>query len=346
MVAKLAPRKEAVLRIIVREYIAKAIPVASEVIYRNYRLGVSPATIRNDMAYLGEEGYIIRPHTSAGGIPSDKGYRYYVESLSGEDIELPLDEQCFIRGLFYEADREFERWVKLATTLLAGLVQNAAVITFPRVAQCRFRHLELIAVHEFLTLMVLVLSGAILKRQLLSFDEPVTQEQLTSFANKLNAGYAGLSNSEILSRSRKLGLSPREQQVAGVVADVMSAEDEMEYDEPYLDGLRFMLNQPEFGQSDRMLGIMELMEGKDRLKPIFRHELAEEGVHVMIGEENQETVLRDLSLVSSRYGVPYGIGGDIGVIGPTRMDYGRTISTVRYLALVLSELFAGVYRDG
>jgi heat-inducible transcriptional repressor len=342
MAKGLTQRREAVLRIIVSEYVATAVPVASETIFRNYQLGVSPATIRNDMAYLEDEGYITRPHTSAGSVPLDKGYRYYVESLA-KDIKLPLEEQYRIRKLFREVEEEFERWLRLAAAIVARLARNAALVTSPKTRQCRFRHLELVAMHEFVALMVLVLSEAILKRQLLSFDEPVTQDQLTRFANKLNAAFSGLTSSEIL--AKKLRFSPEEEQVTEAVIDMMTAEDELEYEEPYLDGLRLMLGQPEFIQKDRMLSIVELMETKGWLSSMLPQRSSHEGVQVVIGGENQDEMLQDLSLVFCHYGVPDRVGGTVGVLGPTRMDYRRTISTVGYVSEVLSDLVAGVCRE-
>src|SRR4030042_277911 len=223
MLKGLTPRREAVLSIIVSEYIVTAFPVASETIFRSYQLGVSPATIRNDMAFLEEEGYIARPHTSAGSVPLDKGYRHYVESLASE-AELPLEEQYRIRKLFREVEEEFERWLKLAATIAARLVRNAALVTFPKPRQCRFKHLELVALQEFAALMVLVLSEAILKRQLLSFEEPVTQERLTIMTKKLNAAYLGLTISEIV--AKKLELPSEETQVTEAVIDMMSRSEE------------------------------------------------------------------------------------------------------------------------
>ena len=123
----LSPRSETILKSIVGQYIARAVPVPSQSIINDYELAVSPATIRNEMAHLEQEGYIIRPHPSAGSIPSDKGYRFYVESLS--DIELPLAEQFLISHLFHQVEREMEEWLSLAATLTAQLVQNVAMVS-------------------------------------------------------------------------------------------------------------------------------------------------------------------------------------------------------------------------
>lgn len=334
-------RRDKVLKIIVREYIDKGFPVASETISRSYRLGVSPATIRNDMAYLEEEGYIARPHISAGAVPLNKAYRYYVESLV-KGVELSAAEQRFIDNLFQDVEKEFEKWSKLAASLLSHLIRTIAIITPPKSAQCRFRHIELIKLQEFLSLLVLVLHQTKIKRQFLSVTESVTQEEMTRLANKLNVLYDGLTTSEILVKESKL--SPLEKQIGEVVVNLMAEEDDLEYDEPHFEGVRLMLSQPEFVSSNRMLNIMELMEERRWLSSVFSQGLTEGEVKVVIGEESREELLHGLSLIYTRYGIPREIGGAIGVIGPTRMDYGRAISSVRYLSEVLSSLVADVYQ--
>jgi heat-inducible transcriptional repressor len=342
MLKGLTARRKAILKIIVSEYIDTAVPVASEAIFRNHKLGVSPATIRNDMAYLEEEGYIARPHTSAGSIPLDKGYRHYVESLT-KKTELDKQEQDRILKLFREVEKEFEKWLKLAAAIAASLAKNAALVTVPKPRQCRFKHLELVALQESMALMVLVLSEAILKRQLLSFGESITQERLAIVSNKLNAVLSGLTSSEI--SARKPDLSPEEARVTSAVIEMMSAEDELEYEQPYLEGLRLMLGQPEFAEKNRMLSIMELMETGDWLSSAFGRRSDRLGVQVVIGEENRNATLHDLSLVFSRYGIPDRMGGTIGIIGPTRMNYRRAISTVEYISSILSDLMASVSRN-
>jgi heat-inducible transcriptional repressor len=341
MMKSLTKRREALLRIIVGEYIATAQPVASDTIFRNYDLGVSPATIRNDMAHLEAEGYVIRPHTSAGTVPLDKAYRYYVESLT-EGVELPDDEQRRIKNLFGEVE-ELERWLKLAATLVARLVKNAALVTFPKARQSRFKHLELVTVHEFVALLILVLSDTVLRRHLLQFNEPITQVQLTELADKLNLAYSGLTRRQIA--SKKLELSSTETHVTDAIHDIMIAEDSAKYDESYIEGLRFMLGQPEFGARERMLNIMELMEARDWLDRVSVERASSGRVSVIIGQENPDLAFRELSLVLSDYGVPERARGTIAVVGPTRMDYGRAISSVSYMSDLLSNLVAGVCGD-
>ena len=138
----LPPRTETILKSIVGQYIIRATPVPSQSLVRDYGLGVSSATIRNEMAFLEQEGYISRPHPSAGGIPLDKGYRCYVDSLS--EVQIPLTEQRLVSHLFHQVERELDEWLNLAASLISQMVHNAAVVTTPRQTACRLKHLELL----------------------------------------------------------------------------------------------------------------------------------------------------------------------------------------------------------
>jgi heat-inducible transcriptional repressor len=336
----LSPRQEAILKIIVGEYVGTATPIASESIAHNCGLRSSPATIRNEMARLEEEGYITRPHTSAGGVPSDKGYRYYVETLV-EARELPPAEQLMIYDLFHQVERALEKWAHLAAMLLSRLVGNAALITPPKATDSRFRHLELVALQEFLALLVLVLREARIKQQLLPFEEAVSQDELSTIVNRLNQAYHGLTASQIWAKGAEL--YSLEEQVTKAVLAVMQAEDEQEYEQPYLDGLRHMLSQPEFVRSDKLLDMLEVFEDKGLLRAVLPRMPASEAVQVIIGGENKEEAMHQCSVVISGYGVPGKVSGAIGVVGPTRMHYARTISTVRYMSSMMSSLTRELY---
>ncbi len=335
----LSPRAGTILKSIAGQYIVKGMPVSSQSITTDYELGVSPATIRNEMVHLEQGGYIIRPHPSAGSIPSDKGYRYYVETLT--DIELPLTEQRLISHLFHQVEKELEEWLRLAAALTARFVQNVAIVTMPKPVNCRFKHIELVALQDSLALVVLVLRGARVKQQLVTFDQVITQPELSATANKLNAAYSGLSRPQILAKATEL--STTEQPVTDCLLKIMQAEDEQEYEEPYLDGLHFMINQPEFALSHRVLALMELIEQRNLLKAIIPPEPVSRGVQIIIGKENKAEVIRDYSVVIRQYGLPDEAVGTICIVGPTRMPYARAISTVGYLSSVLSELVAELY---
>jgi len=335
----LSHRGEAILKSIVAQYIARAVPVPSQSLIDNDELAVSSATIRNEMAHLEEEGYIIRPHPSAGSIPSDKGYRYYVETLG--NIRLPSAQQLLIRHLFHQVEGELEQWLSLAATLTAQLAQNVAIVAMPRAANFRFKHLEVIALQEELALIIVVLHGARLRQQLITFEQVIAQSELTKMANKLNAAYSDLTRPEIL--AKKVELSSTEEQLRNCLLKIMQAEDKQESERSYLDGLHFALNQPEFHEAQRLLTLMELVECRRLLRTITPEEIASQGVQVIIGKENKADSIQNCSVVISRYGLPEEAVGTIGVVGPTRMPYARTISAVSYLSLVLSQLVAELY---
>jgi heat-inducible transcriptional repressor len=335
----ISSRAETVLNLIVLKYIDRAVPVPSQSIARESALGVSPATIRNEMARLEEEGYIIRAHHSAGGVPSNKGYRFHVESL--KDISLSESEQRLFSHVFHQVERDLEKWLSLAATLLAQQAQNIAVVTTPRSAGCRFKHMELLSLQDTLALIVIVLHGARVKEQLITFNEAIPQSSLTVISNKLSTAFAGLNREQIA--EKEIELSPAEEQIKQVVSNIMQQEDEQEYEEPYLDGFHFTLSQPEFSQSERVRSLMELVEKRHLLKTILPKDLMGQKVTVIIGTENSDEALHEYSIVITRYGIRNQVVGTVGVLGPTRMHYAQTIPTVNYLARILTDLTSGLY---
>ena len=335
----LNPRTGTILNSIVNWYIDHAIPVSSQVLVHDYELGVSSATVRNEMAFLEQEGYIMRPHTSAGSVPSDKGYRYYVGSL--EECTLPLSEQRMISHLFHQVEGQMDEWLSLAATIISRLSQNTTVITVPRQADCCYRHMELVSIQDTLVLLVLVLRGARIKQQLMTLDNAVPQSDLSAISAKLNSSFGGMTSAQV--KSQKLGLSGLEQQMVDNLIKIMQSEDEQGYNQSYLEGLHFLLNQPEFIRNQRILAIMELLEHRSSLGTILPPAQTNGEVSVVIGSENLAEVAQDCSLVISRYGLPDEANGTIMVVGPTRMAYPKVISAVSYLSLLLSRLVAEVY---
>ena len=332
-------RSGRILNYIVRQYIAGAVPVPSQAVADKADLGVSPATIRNEMAQLEKDGYLIRSHTSAGCIPSDKGYRYYVESM--EKITLPREEQYLISHTFHQVEREVEAWVSLTASLLAQLTHNVAVVSLPKATDCKLKHLELISVQDARALTVVVMEGAVVKQELITFDEAVTQPDLTAISNKLNSVYAGLSRQQIA--KNKTELTALEKKATEYLIEMMQTEDSKEYQDPYLEGWHFMLDQPEFAHSDQMRNLMELVERRGLLKVIVPVKLSAPGVQVIIGKENKNTAIQNCSVVICRYGLPKEASGTIAVVGPTRMPYSLTIPTVYYFSSILGQLVGGLY---
>lgn len=335
----LTTRTEIVLKSIINWYIDHAVPVSSQNLVHDYDLKVSPATVRNEMAYLEQEGYIIRPHTSAGSIPSDKGYRFYVSSL--DEIMLPVSEQRMINHLFHQVEGKVEEWLSLAATITSRLSQNIAVITVPRPADCRYRYLELVSLQDLMTLIVLVLRGARIKHQLLALEYPVSQAELSAIAGKMNQIYEGLTGLQI--KGKGLKSSPLEDRITENLVTMMQVEDDQGYNQSYLEGLHFMMNQPEFSRNQKIIAIMELLEHRALLSTILPRETDICKVQVIIGSENKAEVAQDCSLVISHYGTPNEATGIIVVVGPTRMAYSRVISAVSYLSVLLSRLMSELY---
>src|SRR2546422_10157731 len=220
---KLTDRRRKLLRFIIDEYVTTAQPVGSSALVEKYGLPVSPATIRNEMAALEDEAYIAQPHTSAGRVPTDLGYRYYVEALMRED-RVPDDLKQMIRHQFHQAARELEEWARLSAAILAGRLQNAAIVTTPRSPEPRLRWLELVSVHDYLALLVVVLEEARVLQQTLALDRPFSQEELTGIARKLNDLLAGKSAAEL--RAPYAELAPVETAVVDAAATLIESTDE------------------------------------------------------------------------------------------------------------------------
>jgi heat-inducible transcriptional repressor len=336
----LTERQQRVLRIVVQEYVQSAQPVGSNAIAANYRLGVSSATIRNDLALLEREGLLTHPHTSAGRVPTELGYRYYVQFLMADE-ELPSEERREIRVQFGLVRQEMDQWLRLSTSVLARTTQAAALATAPRTHTSRYKHLELVAIHGCKVLLVLVLQEGAVKQRLLDVDQPMEQHDLSRISNELNEHLVGKSGAEI-AQSYAL-LSPFAKQVAFLVADVMERVDRRSASQMYRDGLAQILEAPEFAEGDNVRRIVQVFEEQSVLEQVV-NEYADSGdIHVVISGNGRIAELRDMSLVLARYGVIDRATGLLGVVGPLRMSYGRTMGAVRFVAALMSEMVEDIY---
>jgi len=336
----LTDRRQAVLGLVVRQYIATATPVGSKTIVEKYGLGVSSATIRTEMAYLEEQGYLSHPHTSAGRMPTEKGYRYFVERLMGE-AELPLAEQRTIRHQFHQARLDLEQWMRLAAAVLARTAHGTSLVAAPTVAQCRFKHLELIAAHGSRLLLVLVLMEGMVKQQMLILSHSMAQEELNQVASRLNDLFTSLSIDQIVASSYQLTIL--EEQIANLVIEMMEETEARYSGEIYRDGLLNIFRQPEFSEIENVRPIIRILEEQGLLEAILAEVLSSSGVQVIIGGEGRWDELSECSIVLAPYGEVGRAMGALGVLGPMRMRYGRAISTVRYVADLLSGLIYDLY---
>jgi len=341
---QLSERQRSILKAVVVEHVATAQPVSSETVAHKLPMAVSPATIRNDMAELEEAGYLYHPHTSAGRLPSEKGYRYFVEALLDQQ-ELSSDSRLAIRRRFELSESVldgWEGWIDIAAQTLATSTRNAALVSAPRGPESRLKHLELVCVHDMLALLVVVLADSTLRQQFLPFAEPVTQDQASRIANYLNARFVGLSLAQMQANDEPL--SAIETQVVEAVLRVMRSVDEGRSWDIHYDGLNYILSQPEFERAEKLRQVIDLLRERRTLAEIMVGAVVGDQPRVIIGgEENAAFPLRECSLVVGRYGSGGEVTGMLAVLGPMRMEYDRAISSVRYLASLVNELLAELY---
>jgi|YNPBryulayer2012_1023412.scaffolds.fasta_scaffold04184_2 heat-inducible transcriptional repressor len=343
--AELTERQRLILALIIREYIETAQPVGSESLQKRYQLDASPATIRNEMAVLTEAGYLRQPHTSAGRVPTEEGYRYFVRQLMGH-IDLPADTKRTITHQFYQIGYDPDRWMRLAASVLAQQAKAASLVTAPHVEQARFKHLELISTRGRQVLMVLVLAGGDVRQQMLTLAEPVTQEQLSAAANHLNQLLSGLGPEAISALSPPL--DALEADLVRLIVEELRHAGQLLGSEVYRDGLTHVLSQPEFSESESARKALRILEERPLLEDLLTRTLETTnvgGVQVLIGGEGTWEELRDCSMVLARYGAPGLATGALGVLGPIRMAYGRSISTVRFVAGLLSDLVVELHSE-
>lgn len=348
MAAEMTERRQLVLKLVIQEYIETPEPVGSEALVRKYGLRVSSATIRNEMAALEELGYLTHWHTSAGRVPTDAGYRYFVENLM-DRTPLSPTEQRTIRHQFYQVRSELDQWIQLAGAVLARTAQNASVVTPPRAYQVRFKHLELLAIHDTTVLLVLVLHDGTIRQQSLTLETARSQEDLSRSAARINERCrdAPVGRIEELLHADQAQSPPAfddlERQVLERIVKAMHQLEDHLNEQIHSDGLIEILSQPEFAQTGRVRQVLEILQSGKGLSPLIPQALASNGVQVVIGGEHGHDEMRDYSVVLSRYGIAGEVAGVLGVIGPTRMAYPRTISTVRYISTVMSDLLGELY---
>jgi heat-inducible transcriptional repressor len=344
----LSERQKTILMLVVRDYIDAAQPVGSQRLVERYHIDLSSATIRNEMVALTEMGYLRQPHTSAGRVPTEDGYRYFVGHMMHPD--LPENVQNTIRHQFHQARPEVEQWMTLAASVLAHQSQAVSLVTAPHAETLRFKHVELISTQGRQVLMVLVMVGGEVNQQILTLAEPVTQERLSSTVARLNQLYEGRTVDEI--SAQPLRADALENDIATLIAQDMRRSGERLAGELYYDGLANVLSEPEFNASDEARRTLRLFDERNLLHELLARTVLNSGVggvQVIIGGEGAWEELRQCSMVLARYGVPGLVTGTLGVLGPMRMSYNRTIPAVRYVAGLLSDLvndtFAGEQTD-
>ena len=343
----LEPRSEAILRAIIEEYVATAQPVGSQALVTKYRLGVSPATVRNVMAELEAEGYLDHPHTSAGRLPTDKGYRLYVESIT-EAVSLAPVEQLMIRHQFGQVEFASEQWFRLAAATLASSTHVAGIATAAKPPSCRVRRVDLVAAGPRMASLVVVLAEGPIKQVLLTAEPARDEAALETLSRELSTRLTGRSVEGAARVLMELQASdpPTDPLLLRAVERtlrMMRDYDASAVEDVFSEGLLNVMDAPEFSRSETLRRIFGVLQDRVYLGDLMPQLTREGGVRVFIGSENAHIAMHDVSLVLAPYGRAGRAVGVVGVLGPTRMAYPHAISTVRYVSGLMNELVDHLY---
>ncbi len=336
---KFNERKREILKAIVREYVRTASPVGSRSVAKNYDLGVSSATIRNEMADLEEMGYVEQPHTSAGRIPTDRGYRFFVDRLMEE--KSPDRQQLErIEASFRERVREVDALMKKATQILSRATACLTLISKPELTQSRFKYLQVLPWRPGQGLLILVTNHGLVDKAFIDLPPNVTQRELNQISWALNKRLSGLTLNEIgLADFADLynELAHHRQVVEAVLRLVSEEAAESSEHSVYLGGTHQILTQPEFKDLEQARKIFAALEEEDLVQDLLEGKNGtQKEVRITIGKENEHEEIRPCSVVTTSYHFGDETGGRLGIIGPKRMDYARVLPLVRYVRFYLS----------
>lgn len=339
----LSDRKLKILHAIIKTYLETGEPVGSRTISKYTDLNLSSATIRNEMADLEELGYIMQPHTSAGRIPSDKGYRLYVDMLMGEKEQELLEKE---EQMLEKADK-MEHLLRQAAKVLASSTNYATMVSTPMGSSNKIKFIQLTMVDEEQIIAVIVLGGNVIKNKIIRVDEPLSNENLLKLNMLLNTTLNGMAIEEI-----NLGLIARLKEQAGIhsvvignvldaVADAIQVDEDMQI---YTSGATNIFKYPELSDKQSAQEIISAFEEKQQLTELVTQTLSQEdntGIQVYIGDEAPVQTMKDCSVVTATYELGDGLKGTIGIIGPKRMDYEHVLKSMKRLQNELDQMFHG-----
>lgn len=332
---ELGERKRKILGAVVHDYVATAEPVGSESLAQKYNLGVRPATIRNEMAAMSELGYLRQPHTSAGRVPSDLGYRYYVDRLMPMP-RLGSRETLRARGGFEQCDTEVEELIQQTCRILSSLTMCTSLATPPKTDEVCAQHVMVSILGPGRLLVVTVLNTGHVDHRFVEYDGALSPTDVLAITNIANERLRASGPGRTAPLPREIaGLKDVYAKVAQTVQQAVASGSE---DEVYMDGTGNILRQPEFHQGERISALLTALEQRKALYQVLSKALLGPDVTVIIGSENQVAEMRECSFVTARYSVGDRVVGSIGVIGPTRMDYRRAVAAVRFMAANLGEM--------
>jgi heat-inducible transcriptional repressor len=329
--SSISRRQNRILKHVIEEYVVSAQPVSSEVVVRKYEPKVSSATVRNDMAALQDAGLLDHPHSSAGRVPSDVGYRHYVEYLMN-DVRLSQSEERTILHQFHQVEPHVSEWSRLASAVLSSYMQMPVVVVPPLEKNSRLMRLDLVPVATGKALLVVILHSGGVREQLVRLGEELSPDALPSVAARWNERVVDRSAIEI----RAVPWEPSEVAIIEALVQVLEEEDQRQGWQ--VEGLSHIAAQPEFGSPERLQPVFEILERRGSLDDLVHAAFQAKGVLVSIGQEQPLEALRECSAILCSYGRPGQLMGAVGIIGPRRLQYWRAVPMVEYVADMLDRL--------
>ncbi|MDD6880989.1 MAG: heat-inducible transcriptional repressor HrcA [Firmicutes bacterium] len=337
---ELTERKLKILQAIISDYVKTAEPVGSRTISKRYDLGISPATIRNEMADLEEMGYLTHPHTSAGRVPSDMAYRLYVNALM-EKKELSKEEKNIIAQRLNSNVHEFEKTIEHAATVLSEITNLTSFALTPSKNEDALKFINLLPVDDKTVVLMIVSESGKISNTALNINVPYTEENLQLLAKNMTYNYKGKTISQVLKdniiESFETDITAMSKLAQNVMPDFMRTLEDMLNVNLYMEGLTNIFDIPEYNDLEKAKNFMTMLSQKED----FTRKLIEreDGMIVTIGEENADDVMNDCALITASYHIDGKLVGKIGVIGPTRMKYGEITSIIEYLTDNLNATF-------
>jgi heat-inducible transcriptional repressor len=333
-------RERSVLRHVVHNYIQTAVPVGSRVLSKRFEEHLSPATIRNVMADLEESGYLSHPHTSAGRVPTDLGYRYYIDFLM-ELQQLSETERQTIETLI-DQNIEAEELLRETSKLLGKISKQLSIVSSPHLSSGIFEKLELIPLSSAKLLVVISIRSGLVKTVMLEVDSELRRETLHQISQLLNERLSGLTFQQIRDTFAERVKDVQEEKSGLVRLFIESVEllfdDTKEREKVHISGTQNIIEQPEFEDPKNFRSIIELVENEEVIVHLLqKHEATDKDFVVTIGAENQEDKARDYSIVTATYNID-GVSGRVGIIGPKRMNYAKVIPLVDHVAKTIAQM--------
>lgn len=339
MDVSLSQRSRQILEAIVEDYIATAEPVGSSAVARRHAMALSPATVRNVMASLEELGLLASPHTSAGRIPTDKGFRFYVDSLVSLR-QITHKEKRQILSSYRETGGNLTDLLRETSRTLSALSNYTGIVVAPRFTSGVFRHIEFVSLSGGRVLAILVAGSGAIQNRIIETEHEFSQEDLVRMGNYLNSVLEGMTISQV--RAKVLAeMASDKSRYDRLMSDALSLSRQAlsdEKDEVYIEGQSRIFEQPEFAEAGKMLEIFRAFEEKGRLVGLLESCVAAQGVQIFIGSETPLKEMAGMSLITSTYMTDANTIGLLGVVGPTRMGYSSVIPIVDYTARLVSRL--------